>query len=335
VTHVVVREDAPGHVERIVPTERVVETTADTIRLDCTLDELHAMREFLTVKYEEIQVPRYLSSDVGTPYYYADTEVVPITYELIPEGGRSVHPGTPVLASDGHVGDLDELVTDPETGRITHLVLREGHIWGKKKVLLPISMVEEATPEGTIRLHADKKAISALLAMPARQFYGVTDINLLVWTYDQADASKGAMKSVKHLSRQERGAILAAARLVKDAEGKTSMEEMGDVDKKHGALFGAVTGGLLALVGGPAGLAIGAAAGAVAGRAGAKWIDQGFPQEFLNGVAARLEAGKSAILALVEKGSVDTLMAALATTGGSCLQMPVTDEMLAQLAAEV
>jgi uncharacterized membrane protein len=234
-------------------------------------------------------------------YYTPEIATIRTTRELVPEGGRSVHPGTLVEASDGKVGELSELLTDPDTGQITHLVLREGHLWGNKQVLLPMSMVEATTPEGAIRLRADKKTISALLAMPARRYYGVADANLLVWTFDQVEPAREGMQSLKHLSHQERGAVLASALLVKDAEGRTSMEEMGDVDKKHGALFGAVTGGLLGLVGGPAGFAVGAAAGAVAGRATARRIDLGFPEEFLKVAADRLESGRAAVLVLVEK----------------------------------
>jgi uncharacterized membrane protein len=334
VTHVVVRDDRTD-TERIVPLDRVVETTASTIQLSCTVDELSRMPNFLYVDYRQVQIPTYVGPDMGMPYYYPGLETIPVTQELVPEGGRAVHPGTPVEASDGRVGELSELLTDPETGQITHLVLREGHLWGKKKVLLPISMVEGRTPEGAIRLHAGKKAISALLAIPARRHYGVADVSLLMWTFEQVELAKQGIRALNRLPQPERDALLAAALLVKDAEGKITMEELGDVDKKHGALFGAVAGGLLSLVGGPVGPAVGAAAGALAGRATAKRIDLGFPDEFLKTAADRLESGRSAILALVERVRVDAFSAALAGSAGTFLQMPVSDELLARLAAEV
>jgi uncharacterized membrane protein len=332
---VVVREDKPERTEFIVPADRVVETTVDTIRLNCTVEELHSMPPFLQVEYREVQIPAYVGTEVGMPYYYPEMVSIPVSNELVPEGGRSLHPGTPVEASDGIVGELSELLTDSETGRITHLVLREGHLWGDKKVLLPVSMFEATTPEGTIRLRADKKTISALLAIPAHKHYGVADVNLLIWTFDQVDTAKKGMQSLKHLSQQEGNAVIAAALLVKDAKGKLSVKEMGEFDKKQGALFGAVAGGLLGLVGGPAGFAVLAAAGAVTGRATAKRIDLGFPEEFLKAAADKLESGRSAILALVEKKKVDMFAEALAGSGGIFLQMPVTDELLARLAAEV
>jgi len=43
-----------------------------------------------------------------------------------------VRRGTRVEATDGHVGHVDEFVVNPENGHITHSVMREGHLWGKK-----------------------------------------------------------------------------------------------------------------------------------------------------------------------------------------------------------
>jgi hypothetical protein len=39
-----------------------------------------------------------------------------------------------VEATDGHVGNIAEFLIDPRTDAITHLVLREGHLWGRKYV---------------------------------------------------------------------------------------------------------------------------------------------------------------------------------------------------------
>ena len=33
--------------------------------------------------------------------------------------------------------DVDELLVDPENEHITHLVMREGHLWGQKDVVYP------------------------------------------------------------------------------------------------------------------------------------------------------------------------------------------------------
>jgi sporulation protein YlmC with PRC-barrel domain len=73
-----------------------------------------------------------------------------------------------VEASDGKVGKLDELVLDPKSGDITHLQMREGHLWGKKDVAIPVSAVD-FVDEDTIYLKLEKKAVKALPAVPVKR----------------------------------------------------------------------------------------------------------------------------------------------------------------------
>jgi hypothetical protein len=77
------------------------------------------------------------------------------------------------------LGELSVLVTHTETGRISHLVLEEGHLWGKKQVLLPVQMVQSVVG-GAIRLKVDKQTIASMLAVPAKQAYGVSNANFRV-----------------------------------------------------------------------------------------------------------------------------------------------------------
>jgi hypothetical protein len=37
-------------------------------------------------------------------------------------------------------------VVDPKTGHITHLVLREGHLWGQRDVAIPVNAIERIEP---------------------------------------------------------------------------------------------------------------------------------------------------------------------------------------------
>ena len=73
-----------------------------------------------------------------------------------------------IEASDGKVGRLDALVLDPTSGDITHLLLREGHLWGKKDVAIPISAVDFCDAD-TVYLKLDKAAIKALPAVSVKQ----------------------------------------------------------------------------------------------------------------------------------------------------------------------
>jgi sporulation protein YlmC with PRC-barrel domain len=73
-----------------------------------------------------------------------------------------------VKASDGEIGKLDELVLDPKSGDITHLQMREGHLWGKKDVAIPMADVEFIESE-TIYLKIDKEAVKALPAVKVKR----------------------------------------------------------------------------------------------------------------------------------------------------------------------
>jgi len=70
-----------------------------------------------------------------------------VEHQQIPPGELSVSRGTRVEATDGFVGQVDEFVVDPGNGTITHLVMREGHLWGKKDVIIPVSAMGD--------MHAD------------------------------------------------------------------------------------------------------------------------------------------------------------------------------------
>ena len=54
---------------------------------------------------------------------------------------NAVYARVVVHASDGHIGQVEGLVIDPDSHRVTHVVLQEGHLWGRKDVAIPISTV--------------------------------------------------------------------------------------------------------------------------------------------------------------------------------------------------
>ena len=54
-----------------------------------------------------------------------------------------------------------ELVMDPDGSAITHLQMREGHLWGKKDVAIPVSAISLVDTD-TIYLKIDKGDVQAL-----------------------------------------------------------------------------------------------------------------------------------------------------------------------------
>jgi hypothetical protein len=63
---------------------------------------------------------------------------------------------------------VDEFLVDPENDVITHLVLREGHLWGKKDVTIPVSEIKKIAEEA-VYLKLDKKAIESLPTIPVNR----------------------------------------------------------------------------------------------------------------------------------------------------------------------
>jgi len=178
VTHVVVQgKGLHSPKEHLVSIDQVVETTSATIRLDCTRDELAAMQPFVKTHYIKSKAPVY-------PGYYYDVYMrpyvtnavmrpsyIPVEEECIPPGELAVRRGARVEATDDRVGRVGEFLVDPKSGHITHMVLKEGHLWGKKEINVPISAIENAY-EDRVELKLDKQAIEALPAIAVKRHYG-------------------------------------------------------------------------------------------------------------------------------------------------------------------
>ena len=79
----------------------------------------------------------------------------------MPAGELALYAGMEIEASDGKVGKLDELVLDGDSGAITHIQMREGHLWGKKDVALPVANIDFIDGT-TVYLKIDKNAVKAL-----------------------------------------------------------------------------------------------------------------------------------------------------------------------------
>jgi uncharacterized protein YrrD len=85
---------------------------------------------------------------------------LPVTHDKIPIGEVAVRRGVPVLAKDGEIGRVEGLVIDPGDHHVTHVLLQEGHLWGRKEVAIPISAVVDFGSE--IRIGITKQQVQDL-----------------------------------------------------------------------------------------------------------------------------------------------------------------------------
>jgi sporulation protein YlmC with PRC-barrel domain len=178
ITHLVVKEDAAPNTEYLVPIESVAKTIADTILLRCSKTEFKKMKPFMKTEFIEENAPRedlggYGIFGMGTlyylPYTVSDTKVIEsINTQQIPLGELAIHRGTQIEAADGYVGKVDEFVVDAKTSQITHLVMREGHLWGKKDVIIPVYAISKSSRE-VVHLNLDKHQIESLPIFPLQR----------------------------------------------------------------------------------------------------------------------------------------------------------------------
>ena len=172
VTHLVVE---PGHRHgpgRLVPAG-LADATPGGIRLRCTLAEFGKLDPA-----EETQflpgTPGYPGYDPGQvlswPYYDLGAGPDPtggivsipqaITYDTVPLDEVEVRRGQHVHATDGSIGKVQGLVIDRSSHHVTHVLLQEGHLWGRKDVAIPISAVTDV--QDGIRLNITRQQVQDL-----------------------------------------------------------------------------------------------------------------------------------------------------------------------------
>lgn len=338
VTHFIVRANlSSGDIQVLVSLDRVRETSSNEVYLSCTLTELTSMEPFIKKQFIETGFTAYDNSSYYTPQVFtpAESGYLAVEEEHVPESELAIHRGAIVEGQDGQVGEVGEFLIEPTTGDITHLVLKRGHLWGKKVVALPVSTVQHIAGD-TVYLKIGKQAVGKLPAIPVRRTWeevSIEDVELLIAVFGNESTGQKALNEMRKLDRHDDLDILNAALAVKGGDGRTHIYETGDVYPRRGAFFGAVAGGLFGLLGGPVGMVVGALAGAFTGHAVAGKIDMGFSESYLKELKLSLEPGTSAVVALVENKWVATLVETLSQHDAKIFRHTIPDEAVTRILA--
>jgi hypothetical protein len=168
ITHLVVSNGLFPETEFLVSIDHLEKSTPELIRLNCTREELSKMPVFDQMEFIPFEVSGLaLGSFMQWPYYVPEATFVRKEKEHIPSNELVIKRGAGVEATDGYAGRVDEFLINPDDDLITHLVLREGHLWGKKVVCIPVGQIDHYQ-NNTVYLKLDKQAIEALPAIPIR-----------------------------------------------------------------------------------------------------------------------------------------------------------------------
>ncbi len=179
-THLVVEPKHGREKGHLVPVNLATPTT-DGVSLACTTAEFE--------KLDEAEVTQFIPGGNG-PFGYRQDQMlswpyyglgvgplgmggmgtgrrppgpVVVTNDSVPEGEVEVRRGEHVFATDGAIGRVRGLVVHPGDHCVTHVLLDEGHLWGQKRVAIPIGAVNDV--EDGVRLNLTKDEVRDLPAV--------------------------------------------------------------------------------------------------------------------------------------------------------------------------
>lgn len=179
VTHLVIEPRHRKMDGRLVPLE-LVDATGGEIRLRCRLAEFEQLEPAEEVDLAEGvdygggygqagAVQGY--GNVGSMGVGASSSGMGIGMGLghraptvlthaVPLGETEVERHESVHAVDGEIGRVEGFVVDPADNKVTHVLLQEGHLWGRREVAIPVSAV--VSVDAGIRLNITKKQVEDL-----------------------------------------------------------------------------------------------------------------------------------------------------------------------------
>lgn len=176
VTHIVIEKGFLFTTNKLVPMDNVNPQGVKKITLrEGDLDQFQDFEESQFVGLDPADHP---AGDIESSYWYPlanyawwrsgmDMVYPPMpTYTMrttqnIPEGTVALEEGASVTsADDKQVGDIDELIVDPEDNRVTHFVIREGMLFKERK-LIPVLWIS-SIGEQIVRLSVSSRTLERL-----------------------------------------------------------------------------------------------------------------------------------------------------------------------------
>ena len=138
VTHLIVEPDRHSGVGKLVPVG-LVEAADDSVEIQCDLAAFDALAD-------------------------AEDHSEPSTSNAVAPGHLAVRGDRPVHSTDGEIGKIRAVMVDARSGRVTHILLQEGHLWGKREVAIPWGSVTNL--DGGVHLSLTSEAVKELPAVP-------------------------------------------------------------------------------------------------------------------------------------------------------------------------
>jgi uncharacterized protein YrrD len=178
VTHLVIGKGFLFTTNKIVAMDMVNPELQENISLLSPKQNLDEFQDFEETHYVNLDQGDTPERDVEASYWYPPTNAawwrtdlyttypaMPLfvrkTKQNIPEGTIAVEEGAKVISRDDkHVGNIEQVIVDPQDNRVTHFVISEGLLFKEQK-LIPVVWIS-TIDEHEVRLSVDADLMDRL-----------------------------------------------------------------------------------------------------------------------------------------------------------------------------
>jgi sporulation protein YlmC with PRC-barrel domain len=167
-THIVIRKGLLNAKDKVIPVDMISAAVPDSIGLRLTADRLDELSDYEETRYSQgsdgwsgpaMQGASGYMDNPNTPMTTAPTLKEKVIN--IPPNTVALKEGAQVNTADGkHIGKLEQVLTSPESGQVTHLRISHGVLRKESKLIdaLWIDTIEEKT----VTLNTDSATVEQL-----------------------------------------------------------------------------------------------------------------------------------------------------------------------------
>jgi len=166
-THIVVRKGTFNPKDKVVPLNMIAAGVPDSIGLRLLAQQVDELSDYEETKFSG--AGGYAGATMQGSNGYLETpnspmSAAPTTQEKIiniPPNTVALKEGSPVTTADGkHVGNLEQVLTGPESGQVTHLRVTRGTL--RKESRLVAAEWIDRIEEKAVTLSVDAAAVDQL-----------------------------------------------------------------------------------------------------------------------------------------------------------------------------
>ena len=301
ITHLVIKDETISKSQAwLIPIDLVASSTDKVLQLDLTRDDTRDLKPFI---YEH-----YIEREHNGYFYAFNLPIIPAPKWLASETtGQnirhfSLHRSMEVTAADGVIGKAGEFFIDTHSKRISHIILNRGHLWGKKDVIIPLSLIRKV--EGNkINLNLEKGSVNTLIHTPFKRPWkevNPSDLDLMMWIFPTKHQAYAALRIMRAYQLNNHILSINVVVISMDLNGNISLREITDINSPIGSSNSLVNGGMVNFLFGPDGFLTILEQNTHTKPEKERQIDNKFSNSLLINIKKVIPSGSSAIMLIIE-----------------------------------